>query len=84
MSAVRMNIEPFLTFLRVIRDSVHVAPKKAPGFLGYSSSSFVLGRFSDGTSETPADRFLSASFVHPGKPPRSPTDEDEGRRRGRL
>ena len=46
-----------------------------------SSSSFVLGRFSGGTSETPADRFLYASFFHPGKPPRSPTDEDEGRRR---
>jgi hypothetical protein len=28
-----------LTFLRVIRDSVHVAPKKGPGFLGYSNSS---------------------------------------------
>jgi hypothetical protein len=28
-----------LTFLRVLRDTVHVAPKKAPGFLGYSSSS---------------------------------------------
>src|SRR5580693_9663455 len=42
-------------------------------------SSFV--RFSGGTSETPTACFLHSSFFHPGKPPRSPT-EDEGRRRG--
>jgi hypothetical protein len=50
----------------------------------FSSSSFVLGRFSGGTSETPAACFLYASFFHPSKPPRSPTDEDEGRRRHLL
>jgi hypothetical protein len=42
-----------------------------------SSSSFVLGRFLDGTSETTVTCFLYASFFHSGKPPRSPTDEDE-------
>src|SRR5271165_999841 len=43
-----------------------------------SSSSFVLGRFSGGRSENPAACFLHSSFFRPGKPPRSPT-EDEGR-----
>ena len=42
-----------------------------------SSSSFVLGGYSGGRSETPATCFLYASFFNPSKPPRSPTDEDE-------
>ena len=33
-----------------------------------SSSSFFLGRFLSGTSETPAACFLRSSFFHPGKP----------------
>jgi hypothetical protein len=37
---VKIQISKF--FAR-IRDGVHVAPKKAPGFLGYSSSSSWLG-----------------------------------------
>src|SRR4029077_5718901 len=43
-----------------------------------SSSSFVLVRISGGTSESPGACFLDASFFHPRKPPRSPT-ENEGR-----
>jgi hypothetical protein len=49
-----------------------------------SSSSFVLGRYSGGQSETPAACSLYASFFHPGKPPRSPTDEDELGRLGQY
>jgi hypothetical protein len=46
--------------------------------LSYSSSSFVvLGRSSDGTSETPAAGFLRSSVFHPGKPLRSPNEDDD-------
>ena len=43
----------------------------------------VLVRISGGTSEIPSACFLDASSLHPGKPPRSPI-ENEGRRRGGL
>jgi hypothetical protein len=49
-----------------------------------SSSSFVLGGYSGGRSETPATCFLYASFFHSGKPPRSLTDEDEPGRLGQC
>jgi hypothetical protein len=39
-----------------------------------------LVRILGGTSESPAACFLHVFFFHPGKPPRSPTDEDEGDR----
>jgi hypothetical protein len=56
-----------LTYLRVIRDSVHVAPKKAPGFLGYSSSSFVLVIFA-WDELNPVGWFFSSPPSHPTAP----------------
>jgi hypothetical protein len=45
-----------------------------------SSSSFVLGRFSGGTSETPVACFLHSSFFHPANcldPPARTKNDDE-------